>query len=151
MARIWQFLRRRQKNFLDVFPFPNALGAARRRRATGLRAYLGDHRDTLLNSAALLGGQPGVRLAQSVLDGFDILGTPTRRTMRALDDLLDLLMLEHVHDPERIEAAHFVMIDPASPIVEEICLLADDLDDMLEAYRAVKDVRPATFEHEVAA
>ncbi|MSU90599.1 hypothetical protein GE300_13400 [Rhodobacteraceae bacterium 2CG4] len=116
-----------------------------------LRAYLSDHRDALLDSAALLGDQPGVRLAQSVLDGFDTPGTPTRRTMRALDDLLDLLMLENVHDPDRIEAARFAMIDPANPIVEEVCLLADDLDDMLEAYRAVKNGGAATFVHEVAA
>lgn len=116
-----------------------------------LRAYLGENRSGLLDVVALLGGQPGVRLAQSVLDGFDTPGMPTRRTMQAIDDLLDLLMLENVHDPDRIEAGRFAMIDPASPIVEEICLLADGLDDMLEAYRAVKDAGPATFEHEVAA
>lgn len=100
-----------------------------------LRAYLGDHRDGLFDAAALLGGQPGVRLAQSVLDDFDTHGTPTRRTMRALDDLLDLLMLENVHDPDRIEAARFALLDPASPIVEEICLLADGLNDAIASYR----------------
>lgn len=99
-----------------------------------LRAFAADHREALLNAAALLGGQPGVQLAQSVLDDFDKLGTPTRRTMRALDDLIDLLMLENVHDPDRIEAARFAMLDPASPIVEEICLLADVLDDVLATY-----------------
>lgn len=101
----------------------------------GLRAYLGEHHGGLLNAAALLGGQPGIRSAQSVLDDFETPGTPPRRTMRALDDLLDLLMLENVHDPDRIEAAHFAMLDPASPIVEEICLLADGLDDVLDTYR----------------
>ena len=54
--------------------------------------------------------------------------------MEALDDLLDLLMLEHVHDPDRIEAGRFALIDPASPVVEEICLLADGLNARLEAY-----------------
>lgn len=101
----------------------------------GLRAYLGEHRDGLFDAAALLGGQNGVRLAQSVLDDIDTLGTPTRCTMRALDDLLDLLMLEHVHDPNRIEACRFASINPASPVVEEICLLADGLADATTNYR----------------
>lgn len=108
-----------------------------------LRTYLGDHRDGLVDAAALLGGQPGVRLTQSVLDGFDTPGTPSRRTMRALDDLLDLLMLENVHDPDRIEAARFAMLDPASPIVEEICLLSDGLDDAIASYRRSLDTIPA--------
>lgn len=93
----------------------------------GLRAYVGEHHDALLNAAALLGGPPGARLAQTVSDGLRDVGAPSRRTMEALDDLLDLLMLEHVHDPDRIEAGRFAAIDPASPVVEEICLLADGL------------------------
>ena len=59
--------------------------------------------------------------------------------MRAVDDLVDLLMLKNVHEPHRIEAACFAALDPAEPVVEEICILADGLADALGAYR--KDAR----------
>lgn len=53
---------------------------------------------------------------------------------RQLDMLEDLLALRHVDDPERIEAERFAMIDPESPVVEEICLL---LDGLREARRSI--------------
>ena len=116
-----------------------------------LRAFFDEHHDALLNAAALLGGPPGVRVAQTVDDGLRDVGAPSRRTMQALDDLLDLFMLEHVHDPDRIEAGRFALIDPASPIVGEICLLADGLDDALDAYRTVPHVQPTAIWQEAAA
>lgn len=96
-----------------------------------LRAFVNDHHEALLNAAALLGGPPGVRLARTVIEGLSDAETPSRHTITALDDLLDLLMLEHVHDPDRIEAARFAMINPASSVVEEICLLADRLNEAI--------------------
>jgi len=116
-----------------------------------LRAFVDEHHDALHNAAALLGGPPGVRLAQTAIDGLRDAETPSRRTMEALDDLLDLLMLEHVHDPDRIEADRFALIDPASSIVEDICLLADGLDDALDAYRATPNILPHAIWQEVAA
>lgn len=99
-----------------------------------LRAYVDEHRNALLDAAALLGGAPGVMLAQCVIDGLGDAKMPSRRTMKALDELLDLLTLEYVHDPNRIEATQFAMIDPASSCVEEICLLADQLSDLIDGY-----------------
>ena len=116
-----------------------------------LRIFVDEHTDGLLDAAALLGGQPGVRLARSVLDGLGCFGTPSRGTMRALDDLLDLLMLEHVHDPDRIEATRFAMINPASPVVEEICLLADGLKDAVASYRNASATFTAPVGQQVAA
>ena len=49
-------------------------------------------------------------------------------------ELLELLMLEHVHDPARVEAERFALLDPAWPVVEDICLLADEFHDILEDY-----------------
>ncbi len=69
------------------------------------------------------------------MDGLAGPQPPTHRTMRAFSELLNLLMLEHVHEPWRIEAARFAQIDPASPVVEEICLLADGLEEALVSYR----------------
>ncbi|MFD2740460.1 hypothetical protein ACFSUD_12810, partial [Sulfitobacter aestuarii] len=85
-----------------------------------LLAFVGMHRDALIDAAGLLGADPGIRLAQAALDGLAEPGTPSRRTMRAFGDLLDLLKLEHVHDTTRIEARLFAVIDPASACAEEI-------------------------------
>ena len=98
-----------------------------------LRAFAGMHRDALLDAAGLLGADPGIRLAQTAFDGLAEPGTPSSRTMRAFGDLLDLLMLEHVHDTSRIEARQFALINPADACVEEICLLADQLSHLLNA------------------
>jgi len=100
-----------------------------------LQAFAAEHRDALLDAAELLGGKSGERRAQAVLDGLAGDAPPARRTLRACDELLDLLTLEHVHDPSREESARFAALDPASSVVEEICLLADALADALMAYR----------------
>lgn len=99
-----------------------------------LRAVFEEQREGLLNAADLLGGPDGLRLAQSVIDGLARPHPPFERTLAACSDLLDLFKLEHVHDPSRAEAERFALIDPASPIVEEICLLADTLQEALETY-----------------
>ena len=104
-----------------------------------LRAFAAEHSDALACAAALLGAAPGVRTAFTAVDGLADPDVPTAHTMRALDELLDLLMLEHVHEAHRIEAACFAALDPDEPIVEEICLLADGLTDVLTAYRDEND------------
>lgn len=111
-----------------------------------LRAFVDDHYDALQNAAALLGGQSGSRLAQKVIDGLRLAEPVCHRTVDALDELLDLLMLEHVHDPERIESGRFALIDPASPVVEDICLLSEGLANALHAYKfGIGFQTPAVF------
>jgi hypothetical protein len=99
-----------------------------------LRAYVKDQRDGLLEAAALLGSSAGLRLSQTATDGLAQRHPPTARTLEACAELLDLLKLEHVHDPSRIEAERFALLDPALPVVEDICLLADGFCDVLDAY-----------------
>ena len=118
-----------------MFDFIHDIDIIRPGARDPLRSFVSEHRDALLNAAALLGGKGGTRLAQTVLDGLANEAEPPRRVMRALDDLLDLLMLEHVHDPSREEAARFAEIDLFDPCVEEICLLADGLSNALAAFR----------------
>ena len=108
-----------------------------------LRAFIDQHRDALCDAAALLGGPRGTRIARTVIDGLAGSLAPSRRVLRALDQLRDLLTLEHVHDPDREEAAYFAAIDPADACVEEICLLADGLCDAIAGYRAHADRRAA--------
>ena len=100
-----------------------------------LRSFAAENAEALACAAALLGAARGVRTALTALDGLAVPGRPTARTMRTLDDLVNLFMLEHVHEPHRIEAACFAALDPAEPIAEEICVLADGLVVAVDAYR----------------
>ena len=62
--------------------------------------------------------------------------------MRAdLQRLYELLSLTHVHDPDRPEAGYFAMIDPEWSAVEDICLLSDQLSDLLDAFGDQPDSR----------
>jgi hypothetical protein len=62
--------------------------------------------------------------------------------MRAdLHRLYELLSLTHVHDPDRPEAGYFAMIDPEWSEVEDICLLSDQLSDLLGAFDNQPDSR----------
>ncbi|CUH39945.1 hypothetical protein JSE7799_02673 [Jannaschia seosinensis] len=130
----------------DAFTFTKPLSAL-----GDLRSFINEHADALLNAAALLGGQPGVRLARTALDGLASFATPSRSMMQAWGNLLDLLMLEHVHDPDRIESARFAGIDFGSPVVEEICLLADGLNARLEAYHDAMNEAAVAVTQQVAA
>jgi hypothetical protein len=111
-------------------------GAPSIRQCDPLRAFFDQQQDALLNAAALLGGCGGVKLARAVIEGLADPAVPSQRVLRALHDLRDLLTLEHVHAPDREEAAHFAAIDPADPCVAEICLLADGLCNAIDGYRA---------------
>lgn len=101
-----------------------------------LKTFVGAHRNALLDAALLLGGGPGLQVAQIALDGLQGSRPPSRRTLRALDRLLGLLKLTNVHRVGTIEAERFALIDPTDPCVEELCLLADQFSEFLGSYHA---------------
>ena len=94
-------------------------------------SFLSEHGKALAKAAHLLGGPTASArvflLTEAVHDTLRL--TKTQR--RQLVELHRLLMLENVADPNRIEAACFAAIDPASPFVPECCLLADQLEALL--------------------
>ncbi len=98
-----------------------------------LQTFLHGHSEALQNAALLLGGQPALKATRGLLDEICASPALTRRLRRDLGKLHALLSLEHVHDPERPEAACFAAIDPSWSCVEEICLLADELAEVLDA------------------
>ena len=109
-----------------------------------LQAFAEVHRNSIMNAAAWLGGQGGSRSALEALDSLFAPEVPPRRALRLFVDFLALLMLEHVHDEAREEAAIFATIDPSDPRVEDVCLLADGLAVRLEAcYKADPSRRAA--------
>lgn len=105
-----------------------------------LREFFHLRSEALQNASALLGGQPGVRCVHALMDDLVIQPKLTRRMERNLTRLHELLTLENVHDPERIEAACFAEIDPDSPIVEDICLLSDEFTDHLRSLFTAQEV-----------
>lgn len=99
-----------------------------------LSVFLADNNEGLEHAAALLGGSVAARRARGLVDA---LSTPrprlTRRICRELIALHRLLALEDVGTPGHPTAHYFSTIDPADPVVEEICLLTDGLSDCLRA------------------
>lgn len=81
------------------------------------------------NAALLLGGPAAQKRLRKLVDELTTAPMLTRRHHRELDALEDLLSLRHVHDEDRIEAARFAAIDPCDPVVEEICVLLDGLQE----------------------
>ncbi|MBP0485194.1 hypothetical protein [Sagittula salina] len=62
--------------------------------------------------------------------------------LREIVELHRLLSLDRVGDPDSVEAGCFARIDPISPAVEKICVLADELRSHLEAYAEADGVDP---------
>lgn len=114
-------------------PIPNTSSQFVVDRFAELHRFLADRRDGLRNAAEMLAGRRGARLVDAILERLGYQSEPSRSTWAALRDLLGILTLEYVHDDQRLEAQLFAGIDPASPVVEEICLLADGLREALEA------------------
>ena len=102
------------------------------------------HRDLAGN-----GHDPLPLVLQSGWHHRHALGRPCRHCGAVLGELIDLLALEHVHDPDREEAARFAMIDPADPVVEQNRWLTDRLREALGAQDAF-DIATSTVTRRAA-
>jgi hypothetical protein len=103
-----------------------------------------DHAVGLRAAADLLGGPDHVAAVDEIVDRLKAEPVPSRRTLRLLDELLMLLSLELITDLESPEAAMFGLVDPADPVVAEICLLTDRLREVLAGFKAPTDGVVAT-------
>lgn len=101
-------------------------------RTLALRLFVQENLVGLQNAATILGGSRGSRIIDCVRDGILTEDELRRSVWRALRELLGILTLENVHDESREESALFALIDPADPIVEQICLLTDGLREALQ-------------------
>lgn len=98
-----------------------------------LKGFLGANAEGLICAAGLLGSQPAVRRTTRLIDAIFAAPRLTRRMRQELIGLHRLLTLDCVDDCASLEAACFAEIDPASPVVEEICELSDCLREHLVA------------------
>lgn len=97
-----------------------------------LRAYFDENEEGLGHAAVLLGGRRGARLINAIREALSQPRPITRRLRSQLLDLRRLLFLEHAYDENWGDDACFVLLEPDDPIVPEICLLADTLNEALE-------------------
>lgn len=97
------------------------------RAETALKGFLGGHVEALICAAGLLGSEPAVRRTARLIEAILSAPSLTRRMRQDLIGLHRLLSLDCVDDRASLEAACFAKIDPASPVVEEICELSDSL------------------------
>ncbi len=109
----------------DVRPFAELA-------AMPVLAFVSDHQVALWHAANLLGGFDYARLVDRLVDDLRRERRLTQRVRIRLDQVVALLTLEHVGDPERSESGHFASIDPCDPVVEEICVLSDGLRAAME-------------------
>jgi hypothetical protein len=98
-----------------------------------LLSWLNDHGDALHSACQLLGGASRASRTARLLEDLRANPQITERVRRELRILHGLLALEHVHDPDREEHGFFAEIDPADPVVYEICALTDGLEGHLAA------------------
>ncbi|MGR3272368.1 hypothetical protein DU478_15395 [Thalassococcus profundi] len=103
-----------------------------------LRAYFSGHDEALGHAAVLLAGRRGARLVNAIRDGLDQRGRMTCRVQRLLIELRRILFLDHADDDDWDDSSSIAMVEPDDPIVPEICLLADGLDEALHAAGIVR-------------
>ena len=95
-----------------------------------------NHSHNLAEAAAMLGGASAKAKVGSCALRLQDANRITPSIRRDLVSLHRLLSLDRVGDPECLETALFLEIDPASREVETICLLTDMLTDILDVVDA---------------
>ncbi len=95
------------------------------------QAYFQDNDEALGHAAVMLGGRRGARLINAVREAMDCHGPFTRRLRRQLLELRNLLFLEYAYNDDWGDGSGFALLEPDDPIVPEICLLADGLEQAL--------------------
>lgn len=89
------------------------------------------HSEALQYAMLLLAGPFAVRQLQSLLEEIFRAKRVSLRLQEEVIRTHKILSLFHVHDPDRVDAAYFDELDPADPFVEEICLMTNELTDIL--------------------
>ncbi len=101
------------------------------RQLAAARSYFWEHGTALCNAAGLIAGDAG---ADRVLRLMSDLREATRldhTARRRLVDLHRFLSLDPVVESSEPDLSDWVLLDPGSPEVEQICLLTDQLYDLL--------------------
>lgn len=98
-----------------------------------VQGFLEYHGTALANAAYRLGGSAASGSVFNLIDRIRDARRITKAHVKGFERLYALLVLENVDDPDRLETALFADVITSSRAVEEICLLADSLYDLLRS------------------
>lgn len=115
--------------YSKITPDPKLIKCQAREQA--FRAYFQDNDEALGHAALLIGGRRGARLINAVREALDRQGPFTRRLRCQLLELRNLLFLEYAYNDDWGDGPDLALLEPDDPIVPEICLLADGLEQAL--------------------
>jgi hypothetical protein len=123
------------RTFSTKQPCPN-LGHVRR--------FLRDHGTALALASRRLGGPAASARVFLLCEAVRHTRRLTRAQSSQLVDFHQLLKLEHVSDPDRIECGLFAQINPASEFVDDCCVLSENLGSLL---RQIAENEPTSDVH----
>ena len=107
-------------------------GLAHNVRADPILAFVSARHEALWNAARLLGGSHSARLVDRCVQALRDDRCVTRRTRIMLGQILSVLSLKHVDNPDLPYMGYLAAIDSGDPVVDDICLLTDELRGALE-------------------
>ena len=108
-----------------------------------VRAHFDTHGTALCNAAGLIDGDAGMACVLRLMSVLREAPRLDRATRRRLVDLHRLLSLDPVVDDLEPDLSSWILLDPASPEVEELCLLTDRLYDLLVVIGELDDEHDA--------
>jgi len=100
------------------------------KKSTCLHQFVEENAEALQNAALMLGGRPWLKRVHRLFEALRTESFLRRRIRQEVTALHGLLA--HAHDPSRSEAPFYASLDPASPWLEEISLLANELGQAID-------------------
>lgn len=97
-----------------------------------LYLFINQNAEALQNAAILLGGPSWLRRIQFIINESYARAEPSSKARRELQRFARLLLRDAEFDFDGDEGGFAAMLDPASPAIEDICLLTDGLLDAPE-------------------
>ncbi|PFG63727.1 hypothetical protein AXZ77_2337 [Thioclava sp. ES.031] len=98
---------------------------------SAVRAHFAEHGTALCNAAKLIDGDAGTARVLRIMSSLREASRLDRTTRGKLVDLHRLLSLDPFIDACEPDFSCYVLLDPESPEVEELCLLTDQLFELL--------------------
>ncbi len=114
-----------------------------------LYLFINQHAEALQNAAVLLGGPSWLRRIQFIINESYVRAEPSSKARGELQRFARLLLRDAEFDLDSDEAGFAAMLDPASPAIEDICLLTDGLLDA--AGKAGVELDPNATRYDFAA
>ncbi|WP_371156453.1 hypothetical protein [Jannaschia sp. 2305UL9-9] len=108
-----------------------------------VRAFFDEHGAALCNAVGLIDDEAGRTRVLRLMSGLRESSRLDRATRHRLVDLHRLLSLDPVGKSFDPEVSSWPLLDPASPEVEELCLLTDRLYELLVAVGELDDEQDA--------